>query len=107
MMWLIEGKHPAIVRAIELALEDPLRDVVNGAIRAAEKTGDARLIGTLRRLADRTSDPRVNRLARVAVRSIEEGQRIPSQLTDLRTELETLRADHRRLLERVERLDAR
>ena len=105
--WLIDGKHPRIIEAIVDAFADPLRNVAAAAIGAAATTADTRLVPGLRDLADRTGDPRFHRSALVAIRTIEEGQRTPPQLSGLRTELETLRADHRSLLERVERLDAR
>jgi hypothetical protein len=72
------------------------------AILAAQRAGDARFLGALDRLSRSGFDGRIRRDAAEAAMRIRESQKLPSQLTGLRTDLDALREEQRKLQEQIE-----
>jgi hypothetical protein len=69
--------------------------------------GDARLLGELDRAAVRETDGRLRRSAAEAAIRVREAQSAPAELARLRTELDELRDDHRKMRERLDELTPR
>ncbi len=101
---LLDGERTRIVeRTIEL-LDDPMFLVQLAAIAATESLEDARVLATLDRLAVSGVDGRVRRDAMEAAIRVREAQKIPAQVSALRSDLDSLREDHRKLQEKIETL---
>ncbi|HEU5348499.1 MAG TPA: HEAT repeat domain-containing protein, partial [Ktedonobacterales bacterium] len=103
----IEGE--AQVRAVDAliaALDDPWEMTMLFAIRALETWGDQRAIPALRRLVDRSPDERAVRLARMAIRALQQGRTAADETRQLRKDLEELRQRNRELTERLGALEA-
>ncbi len=93
------------VEALIAALSDPWEMTLRWACEATVTWGDARAIPALQRLASSSPDERTVRMARVAIRAIQSGDaREETHL--LRTDLDTLREDNRKLRERLDALEA-
>jgi len=103
---LLEETRAAVVDAITGRLSDPQFLVQLAAIGAAEQLGDRRFLGPLARL-NSAFDGRVRRDAMEAAIRIREGQRVPAQVSGLRSDLDTLREDHRKLQAKIDELSAR
>lgn len=101
---LIESERTAAVDAVNRLLDDPMFLVQLAAISAAEMLEDARLLGTLDRLASGGFDGRVRRDAAEAAIRIREAAKVPSQVSALRSDLDTLREEQRTLQEKIEAL---
>jgi aminopeptidase N len=122
------GRHHALRRAAVSAtaelgtLVDAVRtetvDMVNrtlddagdyllrlSACTAAERIADARLLPTLDRLAHGERDGRMRRHAAEAAIRVREAQSKPAELSELREEMDRLRAESRALRERLDGLD--
>lgn len=93
-----------VVDALALLLDDPMFLVQLAAISAAESLEDARLLPALDRLARGAFDGRVRRDAMEAAMRIREAQKVPAQVSSLRTDLDALREDYRKLQEKLEAL---
>ncbi len=104
---LVETERTHIVDAILERLDDAMFLVQVSAIAAAEKLADARFLGTLDRLCASGFDGRVRRDAAEAAIRIRESQKVPAQVTALRTDLDALREEQRKLQEQIETLSAR
>jgi aminopeptidase N len=104
---LIEEARATVVEAIAARLEDPMFLVQLAAIAAAEHLGDRRLLPALDRLSQSAFDGRVRRDSMEAAIRIREGQRVPSQVSGLRSDVDALREDHRKLQAKIEELSAR
>jgi aminopeptidase N len=85
-------------------LDDPMFLVQLAAIAAAESLEDQRLLGTLDRLSSNAFDGRVRRDAMEAAMRIREGQKVPSQVSAMRSDLDLLREEQRKLQEKIEAL---
>ncbi|MBV8636590.1 MAG: HEAT repeat domain-containing protein [Candidatus Eremiobacteraeota bacterium] len=101
---LLVDARTRVVDALEQLLDDPMFLVQLAAIAAAESLGDERLLGTLDRLGTSGFDGRVRRDAIEAAQRIREAQKVPAQVTALRTDLDALREDQRKLQDKIEAL---
>lgn len=101
---LVDSEKTPVVEAIATLLDDPFFHVQRAAIMAAEKLGDKRLLEALDRLTQTAFDGRLRRGATEAAARIRDAQKLPSQVTELRSELDSLREEHRQLQEKIETL---
>ncbi len=101
---LLVDARPRVVDALDRLLDDPMFLVQLAAISAAESLADERLLGTLDRLGTSGFDGRVRRDAIEATQRIREAQKVPAQVTALRTDLDALREDQRKLQDKIEAL---
>lgn len=104
---LHEESRTAVVDAIAARLDDAMFLVQLAAIGAAEHLGDRRFLGALDRLSQSAFDGRVRRDAMEATIRIREGQRVPAQVSGLRSDVDALREDHRKLQAKIEELSGR
>ncbi|MGD1067707.1 MAG: HEAT repeat domain-containing protein, partial [Vulcanimicrobiaceae bacterium] len=104
---LVESTRTAAVDAIERALEDRAYLVRMAAYAAAERLADPRLLGALDRLAATENDGRLRRDAAEAAARVRDGQRTPAEVTQVREDLDRLRADQQALRERLDALDTK
>ncbi len=101
---LLPDARPRVVDALDQLLDDPVFLVQLAAIAAAESLADERLLYTLDRLGTSGFDGRVRRDAIEAAQRIREAQKVPAQVTALRTDLDALREDQRKLQDKIEAL---
>jgi aminopeptidase N len=101
---LIESERSRLVEAVADRIDDRLFLVQVSAIAAAEKLADSRFLEALDRLAVSGFDGRIRRDAAEAAIRIRESQKVPAQVTGLRTDLDALREEHRKLQEQIEAL---
>ena len=101
---LLESERAAAIDAISRALDDPGFAVARGAIMAAERLGDARFLAPLDRLAQSGFDGRLRRDASEAAARIRESQKTPAAVTGLRSDLDALREEQRKIQEKLEAL---
>lgn len=101
---LIESERSRIVDAIADRIDDPMFLVQRSAIMAAEDLADQRFLGALDRLSTGGFDGRIRRDAAEAAIRIRESQKVPTQVTNLRTDLDALREEQRKLQEKLEAL---
>ncbi len=104
---LVFPERSRIVDAIVQLLDDPMFLVQLAAIAAAESLEDARALPALDRLASSGFDGRIRRDAAEAAIRIREAQKVPSQVSALRSDLDSLREEQRTLQEKVEALQQR
>ena len=104
---LVFPERSRIVDAIVQLLDDPMFLVQLAAIAAAESLEDARALPALDRLASSGFDGRIRRDAAEAAIRIREAQKVPSQVSALRSDLDSLREEQRKLQEKVEALQQR
>jgi len=97
----LERERTAVVEALDRLLDDAQFHVRRAAITAAGALGDARLIPTLRRISETAFDGRLRRDAAEAVRRIEEARAVPPQVQSLRDAVDELRAEQRKLAEKI------
>ncbi len=102
---LVEECRTGAVDAIGSRLADPMFLVSLAAIAAAERLGDRRLLDPLDRL-NHAFDGRIRRDAMEAAIRIREGQRVPAQVAGLRSDVDMLRDEHRKLQAKIEELSA-
>jgi aminopeptidase N len=74
------------------------------SIEAAQTLGDMRLVPGLTRLRDNARDGRVRRNAAEAMLRIQEAQKVPPQVAGLRSDVDSLREEQRKLQAKVEEL---
>ena len=103
---LIYSERSRIVDAIVQLLDDPMFLVQLAAIAAAEQLEDPRALAALDRLAISGFDGRVRRDAAEAAIRIREAQKVPSQVSALRSDLDTLREEQRTLQEKIDKIEA-
>ena len=96
-----------IVDALIAALDDPWEMVWGGTMRALGEFGDARAIPALRRFVDRLPDERWVRGARETILKLEKGRSRDEEARKLRTDLDELREDNRKLRDQLSALEAR
>ena len=101
---LMESERAAAIDTIARALDEASFPVAHGAILAAERLADKHFLDALDRLAENAFDGRLRREAAEAAARIREAQKTPAQVTGLRTDLDALREEHRRLQEKLEAL---
>jgi aminopeptidase N len=101
---LVESERTRAVGALEERLDDRMFLVQLGAVAAAEALGDARLLAALDRLSHSAFDGRVRRDAAEAAIRIREGAKVPAQVTAMRTDIDGLREEQRKLQEKIEAL---
>jgi len=101
---LVESERTHAVEALEELLDDHMFLVQIGAVAAAESLGDARLLPALDRLSQSAFDGRVRRDAAEAAIRIREGVKVPAQVTAMRTDIDGLREEQRKLQEKIEAL---
>jgi len=101
---LLYSERTRIVDAVVQLLDDPMFLVQLAAIAAAERLEDVRALPALDRLARSGFDGRVRRDAAEAAIRIREAQKVPSQVSALRSDLDTLREEQRTLQEKIETL---
>jgi aminopeptidase N len=99
-----ESERTACVDAITSALDDPMLLVQREAIHAAEHLADRRFLAALDRLSISAFDGRIRRDATEAAIRIRESQKVPTQVTTLRTDLDALREEQRKIQEKIEAL---
>jgi aminopeptidase N len=99
---LVETDRSRIVEAISDRLDDPMFLVQRSAIEAAEKLSDPRFLDPLDRLSVSGVDGRIRRDAAEAAIRIRESQKVPAQVTGLRSDLDALREEQRKLQEQIE-----
>lgn len=99
---MIESDRTRIAEAVVELLDDPMFLVQVSAIGAAEKLADRRFLPVLDRLAQSGFDGRIRRDAAEAAISIRESQKVPAQVSGLRTDLDALREEQRKLQEQIE-----
>ena len=104
---LVYPERTRVVDAIVQLLDDPMFLVQLAAIAAAESLEDPRALPALDRLAVSGFDGRVRRDAAEAAIRIREAQKVPSQVSALRSDLDTLREEQRTLQEKIEALSRR
>jgi len=103
---LIYSERSRIVDTILQLLDDPMFLVQLAAIAAAERLEDPRALAALDRLATSGFDGRVRRDAAEAAIRIREAQKVPSQVSALRSDLDTLREEQRTLQEKIDKIEA-
>ncbi len=103
---LLYSERARIVDAIVELLDDPMFLVQLAAIGAAERLEDPRALGPLDRLAQNGFDGRVRRDAAEAAIRIREAQKVPSQVSALRSDLDTLREEQRTLQDQIDKIEA-
>jgi aminopeptidase N len=101
---LVEAERTRAVEALEERLDDRYFLVQLGAIAAAESLGDARLLPALDRLSQSAFDGRVRRDAAEAAIRVRESVKVPMQVTAMRSDIDGLREEHRKLQEKIEAL---
>ena len=101
---LAESERSATIDAILTAFDDPMFLVQRQAIHAAERLEDRRFLPALDRLAAGAFDGRIRRDATEAAMRIRESLKVPAQVTDLRTDVDALREEQRKIQEKIEAL---
>jgi len=101
---LVEAERTRAVSALEDLLDDADYHVQNVAVRAAESLGDVRLLAALERLAESAFDGRTRRIALEAAIRIREAAKVPAQVVGMRSDIDELREDQRKLQEKIEAL---
>ncbi len=99
---LLEPERTAAVEAISARLDDPMFLVQRAAIHAAEQLADARFLPPLDRLGTSAFDGRIRRDSTEAAIRIRESQKVPAQVTGLRSDLDALREEQRKLQDKIE-----
>ncbi len=103
---LNESHRDTIVDFLTPLIDDPEFMVRIRIPSAFEEIGDASAIAPLRRLLDRDLDGRIRRRAQSAIDSLLAGRTRIEEGNRLRTEMDKLREDNRKLKERLDKLEA-
>ncbi|HTU82712.1 MAG TPA: M1 family aminopeptidase [Candidatus Acidoferrales bacterium] len=101
---LVESERTRAVGALEQLLDDRTFLVRVVAIAAAESLNDGRLLPALERVAQTAFDGRIRRDATEAAIRIREAARVPTQVTAMRSDIDGLREEQRKLQEKIEAL---
>jgi aminopeptidase N len=101
---LVDAQRTRAVDALDALVSDPLFLVQVATIVAMETLGDARHLGTLDRIAQSADDERCRRDAQEAAIRVREAQRVPAQVSGLRSDVDRLREEQRKLQEKIESL---
>ena len=103
---LYENHREAIVDFLMPLVDDPEFMVRMRVPGAFEEIGDPAAIEALRRLLDRDLDGRIHRRTQSAIDSILAGRTRIEEGNRLRSEMDKLREDNRKLTERLDKLEA-
>lgn len=101
---LVAEARTQVVDVLTGLLDDPMFLVQLAAIGAAEALEDQRALSALDRLSSSAFDGRVRRDAMEAAMRIREAQKVPSQVSAMRTDIDLLREEQRKLQEKIEAL---
>jgi aminopeptidase N len=101
---LLDSQRTRVVEALDRLLDDPAYPVAATAIAGIESLGDARHLPSLERIAQVADEDRLRRAATDAAIRIREAQKVPAQVTALRTDIDTLREEQRKIQEKLESL---
>ncbi|HEX6817933.1 MAG TPA: M1 family aminopeptidase [Ktedonobacterales bacterium] len=96
-----------VVEALIAALDDPWEMVQIGAAVALGEWGDARAIPALQRVVEHSPDQRPVRVAREAILKVQKGHTPGEETRTLRTDLNELRDENRKLRDKLDGLEAR
>jgi aminopeptidase N len=96
-----------LIDALIGALDDPWPPVRATAARALAKMRETSALGALDQMASRELDGMLIRAARLAAKTIREGKGPGDEARQLRTDLDEVREENRKLRERLETLEAR
>jgi aminopeptidase N len=99
---LVDPLRGRVADALERIVEDGSYLVRVSVYAAAETLGDARLLGTLDRLARLESDGRLRRDAAEAAIRVREAQRVPAEVATLREDVDKLRGELASLREKLD-----
>ena len=99
------GPRREVLDAVRDAMRDQNVRIRLAAVAAAEQLLDSRLLGDLQRLAETDVDGRVRRVARDAAERIRRAMERGVEYQRLREEVEKLREEQRRLLDRLSRIE--
>ncbi len=103
---LKESHRDAILDFLTPLVDDPEFMVRMRVPGAFEEIGDAAAIESLRRLLDRDLDGRIHRRTQAAIDSILAGRTRIEEGNRMRSEMDKLREDNRKLKERLDKLEA-
>jgi aminopeptidase N len=101
---LVEEERTRAVAALEELLDDRTFLVQLAALGAAESLGDGRLLPALDRLSQAAFDGRTRRDALEAAIRVREAAKVPAQVRGMRSDIDELREDQRKLQEKIEAL---
>jgi aminopeptidase N len=101
---VLPEERTRVVDELTGLVDDPMFLVQLAAIAAAESLEDPRMLPALDRLSSNAFDGRVRRDAQEAAIRIREGQKVPSQVSAMRSDIDTLREEQRKLQEKIEAL---
>ncbi|HEX5274637.1 MAG TPA: M1 family metallopeptidase [Candidatus Rubrimentiphilum sp.] len=99
---LLDSERAAAVDAIAHAIGDASFFISRSGVAAAEQLADKRFLAPLDRLAQTGFDGRLRRDAADAAARIRDAQKTPAAVTGLRTDLDALREEHRKLQEKLD-----
>jgi len=99
---LLESERAAAVDAIAASIRDPNFFISRSGVIAAEHLADKQFLEPLDRLAQSGFDGRLRRDASEAAARIRESQKTPAAVTGLRTDLDALREEHRKIQEKLD-----
>ncbi|HUY11757.1 MAG TPA: M1 family aminopeptidase [Candidatus Dormibacteraeota bacterium] len=102
---LVESRRAAAIDALVALLDDEAFLVQLAAISTLEGLADARALPALDRLARSAHDGRARRDAAEAASAIREGMRVPSQVVNLREDIDRLREEQKKIAERIAALE--
>ncbi len=104
------GKFVGVRRVydrIRELLKDPYYRVRYAAVAAVESSLDPRFLDILDELASRDLDGRIRRYARDVARKIREQMQRGVEYARLREEIERIREEQRRIMDRLDRMEAK
>ena len=99
-----ESDRTAALDTIVSYMDDPMFMAARSAVAAAEALGDERATPALQRVAGSAFDGRLRRDATEALIRVREAQKVPPQVSSLRTDLDSLREEQRKIQEKIEAL---
>jgi aminopeptidase N len=101
---LVDDARTRVVDALDMLLNDPMYLVRVATIAAVESLADKRHLATLARVAAAADDGRVRRDADVAAIHIREAQKVPAAVAGLRSDVDGIREEQRKIQEKIESL---
>ena len=101
---LVEADRTEALQVVIEHFDDDMFMVARAALHGAETLGDVRALAALERVAAGGFDGRIRRDAAEAALRVREAQKVPAQVNGLRTDVDALREEQRRLQEKIEAL---
>lgn len=101
---LVEGSRTQVVDALDALLNDSMFLVQVAAIQAVGSLADKRHLASLARLGDTADDGRIRRDADEAAIRIREAQKVPAAVAGLRSDVDDIREEQRKIQEKIESL---